>query len=298
MQWKNDIPWNGLGVEVSGKLSPREMVYLLKLDFETSRVPSGRPKSFANQETFQFFKAFSEHGGAALETIGILDRGRILWGLAGLPDAFTVKETDPMKSYLLLASRNETRDRIEVHFMALRPAASVLHPVTSKARTSFKNICRKPFTAQFPFMSHDTSKFDDSMIKKTQEAVGLGREAIAAFAADAERLADKTVDDATAHRYMFDVFQPDAVKEMSEIGSREIEKVADKKTRTAIEAIHNAPGQDREPAHKTAWGLLNAVTYAIDHRLGSNADSRLRLGWFGPHAKIKQRAYELALALL
>ena len=47
----------------------------------------------------------------------------------------------------------------------------------------------------------------------------------------------------------------------------------------------------------TAWGLLTAVIYAIDHRLGNNNESRLRLAWFGPNAKIKQRALELALKL-
>jgi len=64
-----------------------------------------------------------------------------------------------------------------------------------------------------------------------------------------------------------------------------------------IEAIKKAPGQDLEPADMTAWGLLNAVIYTVDHRLGRNQDSRLRLAWFGPNAKIKQRAFELALEL-
>ncbi len=287
MEWKNAVPWNGLGMEVSGKLSPREMVHLLKLDFETERVPSNRPKSYANQETFQFFKAFSEHGEAVLETIGILDGGRILWALADLKAGFTLQEADSLKPCLLFASRNESRDRVEVHFVALRPAAGILIPVASKARTSFKNICRKPFKVQFPFISHDTNRFDDLMIKKTREAVALGREALEAFAADAETLADKTVDADTARRYMQEVFQADAA-----------DKSADKKIRTAIEAIENAPGQDLKPAHGTAWGLLNAAVYTIDHCLGGSADARLRLGWFGPNAKIKKRALELALKLV
>ena len=32
------------------------MSYNAKLDFELSRVSSGRPKSYANQEMFQFYK--------------------------------------------------------------------------------------------------------------------------------------------------------------------------------------------------------------------------------------------------
>ncbi len=297
MEWMNEKPWNGLGVDVNANLSSRELVHKVKLDFEVSRVPSGRPKSFANQEMFQFFKSFTEHGDAQLETIGALDNGRIVWALAPLNEEFTLKEADRVKGYLLLASRNENRDRIEIQFTTVREAGSNTLQVSSKARNSFKNICRRPFTNQFPFMSLESHKFEEDMIRKTKEAIGLGREAISAFASDAERLANKKVDDQTANRYMFDVFQPETVHELSSIGSKEIDELADKKTRMGIEAIKKAPGQNLEPAHMTAWGLLNAVTYTIDHRLGNNQDSRLRLAWFGPNANIKKRALELALEI-
>ena len=96
---------------------------------------------------------------------------------------------------------------------------------------------------------------------------------------------------------MFNVFLPDIANELSTIGSEEINKLADHKTRIGIDAIKKAPGQNLEPANMTAWGLLNAAIYTIDHRLGSNQDSRLRLAWFGPNAKIKKRALQLALEL-
>jgi hypothetical protein len=76
------------------------------------------------------------------------------------------------------------------------------------------------------------------------------------------------------------------------------EQLAEKKTRMAIEAMTKAPGQDREASSMTAWCLLNAVTYTVDHQLGKNQDSRLRLAWFGSHADIKKRAFDLALKLL
>ncbi|MCH8313490.1 MAG: DUF932 domain-containing protein [Nitrospinae bacterium] len=297
MEWMNEKPWNGLGVDVSANLSPRELVYKLKLDFEVSRVPSGLPKSFANQEMFQFFRSFMEHGDALLETIGVLDNGRIVWALASLKQEFILKEADRVKGYLLLASRDENRDRIEAHFIAVRSAGSNTLQIISKARISFKNVCRRSFNKKFPFVSMKPNKFEEGMIRKTKEAVGLGREAISAFGSDAERLANKKVDDQIANRYMFNVFQPDMANELSSIGTKEINELADQKTRIGIEAIKKAPGQNLEPANMTAWGLLNAVIYTIDHRLGSNQDSRLRLAWFGPNAKIKKRAFELALEL-
>ena len=36
-------PWDGIGVEVNGSLSSREMLYKAKLDWEVSKIPSQRP---------------------------------------------------------------------------------------------------------------------------------------------------------------------------------------------------------------------------------------------------------------
>ena len=54
-------PWDGIGVEASANLSPRELAYKLNLDFvvTTGGFRPGQPKSYANQETFQFFKSFT-----------------------------------------------------------------------------------------------------------------------------------------------------------------------------------------------------------------------------------------------
>ena len=74
----NEKPWNGLGVDVNSSLPPCELVHKVKLDYEVSRVPSGQPKFFAKQETFQFFKFYTKHAAAPLETTGTLDNGRIV----------------------------------------------------------------------------------------------------------------------------------------------------------------------------------------------------------------------------
>ncbi len=297
MDWTDENPWNGLGVDVSANLSPRELIYKVNLDYEVSRVPSGMPKSFANQEMFQFFRSFIEHGEAHLETIGALDNRRIVWALASLDQEFTLGKTDKVKNYLLLASRETNRDKIEAHFIAVRLAGSNTLQLVSRARTSFRNVCRRSFNKNFPFVSLKPNKFENDMIRKTREAIGLGREAMSKFSSEAERLANTKVDEQTGNRYMFNVFQPDMTEKLSEVGSDNINKLAELKTRIGIDAIKKAPGQNLEPANMTAWGLLNAVIYTIDHCLGNSQDSRLRLAWFGPNAKIKKRAFELALEL-
>jgi len=282
MTWTNEKPWHGIGVEVSSKLSAREMLGKAKIDRQVST--NKRLKSIENEKAFRFFKSFAEAGGANIETIGNLENKRIVWALARLNEDFTLKEADEVQGYLLLTSRNETRASIQIQFMTMRMVCNNMLPTAIKARTTFGNI----------FLT--ASKFDPALDKKAKETIALGRTAISAFVATATRLANKKVDGQMSNRYIFDVFQPETSRELPSIGQKEIEEHANEKTRKTIEAIEKAPGQDLETAQMTAWGLLNAVTYTLDHHLGKNQEFRLRQAWFGAYAKIKQRALDLAMA--
>jgi len=292
MTWTNEKPWHGLGAEIDANLTPHEMLIRAKLDYQLPYI------SPANHETFQFIKSFIEAGDAQIQTVGSLDKGRIIWALARLNEKFTLKGEDPVEGCLLFASRNEKRDWIQMQVTMVREVCSNTLQIPCKAKSTFKNTFRRKFIPTLPFLSSAATMLEEDMIQKAKENIGLGREAIVAFASDAQRLANQIVEDPTAYRYMFDVFQPEAIQGLSVIGQKEIEELADKKTRMGIEAIKKAPGQDLEAARMTAWGLLNAVTYTVDHHLGKSQDSRLRLAWFGGNAEIKKRAFQLALKLL
>ena len=284
MTWANKKPWDEIGVEVNASLSAREMLGKANIDRQISK--NKRLKSVANEKAFRFFKSFANAGDAGIETIGTLEEGRIVWALARLEEDFFLEEVDKVKGYLLLASLQENRESIQIKFMTMRVDSNSILQIAVKTRTSFRNI----------YLT--STSFDSDMNNKVIKTFALGRTAISEFASEAKRLANKKVDEQTAKRYMFDVFQPEISRELPSIGQDEIEKHAEEKTRKAIEAIEKAPGQDMETAHNTAWGLLNAVTYTIDHQLCKNQDFRLRQAWFGTHAKTKQRALDLAIGLL
>lgn len=295
MDTTNQKPWNEVGVDVDANFSSREMLYKAKLDWEVSKIPSQRPKSYGNQETMRFFKGFFEAGKADIETIGSLDGARILWGLARLNQDFTLTGEDKVKGYVLLASRNESREKIEIQFIAVREHCHNMLPIASKSKPHIKNIFRRSFNPTFPFLNQKPQTFDDEMNKKVADMVTLGREAISIFVADAQQLADKKIATPISWHYMFNVFQPETLKKISTVGENEVAELAEKNTKLAIETLSQV--SEQQPYEMTAWSLLNAVTYIIDHRLGSNQDSRLRQAWFGSNAKLKARALELALAL-
>jgi len=281
MIWTNEKPWHGIGIDVSSKLSAREMLSKAKIDRQVSK--NKRLKSIENEKAFRFFKSFADACDADIETIGNLENERIVFALARLNTNFVVGDGDEVAGYLLLTSRQENRASIQIQFKAMRKVCYNTFPIAIKERTTFRNI----------FLT--SSKFSPDMEKKSREVSASGRTAISAFASNAQRLVNKTVDEAMGNRFMFDVFQPETSKKLPAIGPNEIAEHAEENTRLAINAIDNAPGNDLETAHGTAWGLLNAVIYMVDHHLGKSQDFRLRQAWFGSYAKIKQRAFVLAL---
>ena len=292
MNGSNKKPWDGIGVEVNGSLSSREMLYKAKLDWEVSKIPSQRPKSHSNQETFRFYKAYFDSGNAEIDTVGSLDGARIIWALARLNEKITLPGDDELQGYILLASRHEDREKIEIQFLTVRSACNSMLKISSKARPTVKNSFRRVFKSTLPFLSESAQRFDEEMTEKANTTIEMGRTAISNFAKTAENLVDKNINEKIAEKYMTEVFKPDPLKNEG----KEAEEQAKKNAKSALDAFGSAPGQNLKSTQMTAWGLLTAVTYTAD-RLGKTPDSRLRQSWFGPNAKIKKRALELALKL-
>ncbi len=292
MNGSNKKPWDGIGVEVNGSLSSREMLYKAKLDWEVSKIPSQRPKSHSNQETFRFYKAYFDSGNAEIDTVGSLDGARIIWALARLNEKITLPGDDELQGYILLASRHEDREKIEIQFLTVRSACNSMLKISSKARPTVKNSFRRVFKSTLPFLSESAQRFDEEMTEKANTTIEMGRTAISNFAKTAENLVDKNVNEKIAKKYMTEVFKPDPLKNEGKVA----EEQAKKNAKSALDAFGSAPGQNLKSTQMTAWGLLTAVTYIAD-RLGKTPDSRLRQSWFGPNAKIKKRALELALKL-
>ena len=178
MNGSNEKPWDGIGVEVNSSLSSREMLYKAKLDWEVSKIPSQRPKSHSNQETFRFYKAYFDSGNAEIDSVGSLDGTRIIWALARLNENFTLPGDDELKGYILLASRHEDREKIEVQFFILRSACNSMLKISSKARPTVKNSFRRVFKSTLPFLSESAQRFDEEMTQKANTTIERGRTAI------------------------------------------------------------------------------------------------------------------------
>ena len=219
MEWTNEKPWHGTGVDIETNLSPREIMIRADLDQPLSK--NKKRKSRANDKAVRFFKAFADFGKARLVAFGNLEEESILWALADLDAGFALPGGDALKGCLLLYSKNDKREKVQIQFMTLRVAGNSTLPVAFLGRAIFTNLL---LTAP---------KFDAVMTQKSSDTCAAGREAISAFASSAGRLADRKVDEETAHRFMFDVFQPEDSLELSAIGEKEIAEKAGDKTKKA-----------------------------------------------------------------
>ena len=68
MEWTNEKPWHGIGVEIETNLSPREMMTRLDLDQQLSK--NKRLKSMANDKAVRYFKTVTDMGNARIEAFG------------------------------------------------------------------------------------------------------------------------------------------------------------------------------------------------------------------------------------
>lgn len=304
MAYTNEVPWHGLGVHVAEAPSVDEMLKVAQLDWRVAKKPllletgdvvprfnalvresDGRVLTVVgsqytpvqNTEAFAFFKEFVEAGDATMETAGSLCGGRFVWGLADLKQSFNVNGGDPVKGYLLVVAPHESG-----HSLIIR-------------QTSVRVVCWNTMTlalgakvaAEFR-MAHRT-RFDETMMARAKEVLGLARERTAEFAANARAL--KQIPMTTDQVVEFCVKLFGDADRAAEIAA-EFEEKASPTVKRLVDVYEHAPGAD--PG--TAWGAFNAVTYYADHVASKTSDARLTSAWLGRMAVKKQEALEMLLA--
>jgi hypothetical protein len=103
--------------------------------------------------------------------------------------------------------------------------------------------------------------------------------------------------DAPKHNYTLDeVLQRSAIYLNGQQEVRTASNQVVKSTRPAarvLELVNSQPGADM--ARGTAWGVLNAITYDVDHMRGRGESSAVESSMFGEGANLKAKALELAL---
>jgi phage/plasmid-like protein (TIGR03299 family) len=293
-------PWHDLGVPVGDDLTPIEMMKAAKLDWTVRKVDTyakvedlGEEPKFIktgeqaliresdgkvlttvgsgwkpvqNIEAFEFFNDFVREGQMVMDTAGSLRDGRIVWALADLKEDFRVFGTDEMKGYLLFSNPHVYGKSIDVRFCLERVVCNntLTMALSEGGRPSVK-------------VNH-RSHFDSNRV---QEILGISQKNIETYKEKAEYLGTKHFKSDTLNKYFGHLFGETEDGELS------------RKAEEVMSYVENQPG--KEYAAGTFYQMFNAVTYYIDNKSGRNVDNRFSSAWFGPNAKKKLDALDLAL---
>jgi len=302
MAYSGEIPWHGLGVEVSNDLTPSQMMEKAGLNWSVDKVPTfieidgERIETGAqalvrssdnkvltqvgagwnpvqNEEAFEFFSEFVLSGDMEMHTAGSLKEGKMVWALAKVKESFDIFGGDQVDSYLLFSNPHQYGKCIDIRFTPIRV------------------VCNNTLTfslerhADISYRANHSSKFDGDKVK---EAMGLAHEKFAQYKEMAQYLGSKRVTAESLIEYYATVFPKTS-------GSKDIETVDDlsRNAKLAYDALEKQPGA--EYAEGSWWQAFNSVTYVTDHLQGRSADNRVYNSWFGSNQARKVQALNKAM---
>lgn len=314
MAYTGETPWHSLGNALPAKQSIDVWAQQAGMDWNICETPVrymteqagtlGSIRSFEDQKVLfrsdtkaplsvvgsryqvvqpkavlEFYRDLTEVSGFELETAGVLKEGKKFWALAKTGKEATLKGSDVVKGYILLATSCDGT------------------LATTATPTSIRVVCNNTLTMALDGASgaikvpHNT-RFDPQAVKKQ---LGIAVTSWDAFIYRIKTLSERKIKTHEAMNYFLKVLcQTDGHVDPAQglVNERALKKV---------QALYDGQGRGAElaAAKGTAWGLVNAVTEFVDHeKRARSQEYRLDSAWFGQGANLKQRALEQAMQLV
>lgn len=239
-------------------------------------VVSSRFRVVQPAEILEFYRDLTEVSGFELETAGVLKEGRKVWALARTGRTGSLKGSDTVNGYLLLATACDGTLATTAQFTSIRVVCNnTLAIALADASTAVK-------------VPHNT-RFDPQAVK---QQLGVSVSSWDAFMYRMKVLSERKVKSHEAMSYFLRVFTDPATSVAAGLTNERAIK--------AVQTLYDGQGKGAElaSAKGTAWGLLNSITEYVDHqRRARNQDYRLDSAWFGQGAALKKKALDEALKM-
>lgn len=245
-------------------------------------VVSNKYKPVQPHEVIEFYRDLTEKHGFQLETAGALKGGRRIWALANTKNAMQLRGNDTSKLYLLLATSFDGSMSTQARLTSVRVVCNNTIELATQGKADV-------------VVPHSTT-FDADKVKLDMQ---IG-EAWEQFEAQAKAMSNRIVNRDESVRFFLDVYyglkDDEAIKAFQQIEGND--KKVEKLTTRLQTALFNSPGAHLESAKGMLWGLVNAVTWDVDHSAPARSqENRLNSSWFGANRQIKQRAWDRALEM-
>lgn len=254
---------------------------------EPLSVVSQRYQIVQPREVLEFYRDLSDVSGFSLETAGVLKGGRKFWALARTGQTTTIKGSDTVHGYLLLATSCDGT------------LATTATPTTVRVVCNNTLAIALNGNTQAIKVPHRTA-FDAQAVKQD---LGIAISQWDDFMYRMKTLAERKVKSRESMNFFVKVFAgADTVNSPSTANKNgNTLALANERAINKAMALYNGQGKGAElgSAKGTAWGLLNSVTEFVDHeRRAKSEDHRQDSAWFGSGASVKQKALEVALDMV
>jgi phage/plasmid-like protein (TIGR03299 family) len=310
MAYAGELPWHGLGTEVSNDLTPDQMMVKAGVDwkvheaesfveFNGEKIKTGQKALIRetdgkvltnvgenwhpvqNEQAFDFFNDYVMAGDMEMHTAGSLRGGQYVWALAKVKESFDLFGGDQVDSYMLFSNPHVYGKSIDVRFTPIRVVCNntLTFALDSQAARAVK-------------VGHRMA-FDADSVKVT---LGIAHEKFAKYKEMAEFLGNKRYGVVDLIEYYNEVF-PNTSRTNINSDVKTFKDLS-RNAKLCYDVLESQPGANF--AEGTWWQAFNSVTYVTDHVQGRNADNRLHSQWFGQNQlrKIKaaEKAVEFAMA--
>lgn len=244
-------------------------------------------------EVMEFFDGFLKDNGLSIETAGSLRGGRLIWCLAklGKDYDFLMPGKDRIDSYV----------RLQTSFDGSR--------ATDLVATTIRQVCWNtmsminPVADRIGYKVPHSAKFD---AKSLQAAFGLLGEQHRITSDVWNALIKRKVTQAETAEFFCNVLgiEAEEIGKTDKHGKKLVSTRSENMLKELAAAYAQGPGADLKSAKGTAFGLLQAVTYWVDHKAAANDNyddgkeaARRHAAWYGIGEATKQDAQYLAAEL-
>jgi phage/plasmid-like protein (TIGR03299 family) len=303
MCFVDQLPWHGLGQELTGNPTVAEAITAGGLDWEVELVPLvtadksqaaparavrrvgdeqvlgvvGRGyHALQNRAAFQFFQPFLDAGLATLHTGGSLSGGRKVWLLARIErEPLVVGADDEVRKFVLLSNSHDGTTSVRVGFTPIRVVCA--NTLSLAHGGAGGRLIRVRHTRQL-----------QGNLDALREVMDLADREFAATAEQFRFLAGRDISRTDLDTYVRKVF---GITAETPNGQQRL-------ILGAVERLfETGRGSDLATAKGTWWGAYNAVTEFLTYERGRGQDTRLNSLWFGDSARRNTDALAAAVAL-
>jgi phage/plasmid-like protein (TIGR03299 family) len=315
----NEVPWHGLGQQLTADADLATWAREAGLSFDVKRAPvqfqregvegtsvfTGRDTLYRSDtgaalgivggdyrtvqpsKVLGFFSDLVSSHGFSMEVAGSLAGGRRIWALARCGEGAEVIGQDEVRPYLLLATSYDGGMSTTAKFTAVRVVCNNTMTMSTGVDAAGQNRgATESDTTEGPVVScvriPHSQDFDADKVKLD---LGIVRNAFDRFVIESRLLAHKAVDEAFVIEFL-KALLPAPKDEATNIEAGRTFK------RLLATWRGDVPSATLPEAAGTAWSLLNAITWDVDHVRGNDA-TRLGSAWFGNGEGLKNKARDL-----